>query len=1011
MKKSLLSLSLLFSLWSFAVINFSGNFPILDKTAESGEKEAPAPKSVAAAEAKVAKTVFVDGTFPVASGSVWKYNDNGTDLGTDWRTVSYDDSAWETGNGKFGYGDAAVTTLDFGADANNKYPTYYFRYEFNITDASQYGDLTFNLLKDDGAVVYVNGVEVIRSNMPAGDITYNTYASSTIGGSDETAFTPFTLVNMLQNGANVIAVEIHQADPSSSDLGFDMSVTAAPATLNPTAYPLSKSSQWRYLDNGSDLGAVNWDEAAYDNSSWAIGTAPFGYGDPTATVISYGPDAGNKYITSYFVKDIEIDLATVADMVQFGIRRDDGAVVYVNGVEVIRENMPEGAITYLTHSATIVDGANEKRYYTHNLPKTIFQNGLNRIAVEIHNRDGQSSDLGFDMYIKDAPQGVVCDEEHIGCFTSIVPTAQTPVMIIPAEHRFQMILKEGSAHIGNPGTIGGLHDFTGYVPNNGSSTTGYLSINHETTPGGVTMAGLHLDPVSKLWVIDYSKAVDFYNADLVTTTRNCSGGVTPWGTVITAEENTSGGDSNGDGYDDVGWLVEIDAATGMVKEYGNGKQEKLWAMGRMNHENVVVSNDGSVAYYGEDGGTDCVYKFVPTTPGNLYEGTVYVLKLDLPLSNDEPSSATATWVEVPNTTPADRNNIRNVAAALGGTDFNGVEDCEIDPITGMVYFTSKGKDRVYRFKDNGMTISDFETFVGGMTYPIEGLDGVTEPWGDGNDNLTFDDKGNLWVLQDGGKNYIWVIRPDHTQSNPKVLIHSSMPAGSEPTGLTFTPNFKYGFYSVQHPSASNTPQIDATFNEVTINKSTSVVFSLQENLGAQAPVTDFVANDVVVEEGQTVTFTDISTNNPTSWSWTFEGGTPATSTVQFPTVTYAEAGTYTVTLTTGNVAGTGEMTKTEYILVQEALGTNENALGDAVKLYPNPTEGIVTIQLNDEAGKNVLVEVYDITGRKVSSQAAETTGANQNIELNLSQFNGEQVFIVKMTVGDKTGTYKLLKVK
>jgi hypothetical protein len=413
---------------------------------------------------------------------------------------------------------------------------------------------------------------------------------------------------------------------------------AAAVTLTPTPYPLQKGSQWTYLDNGSDLGAVNWKALAYDNAAWAEGTAPLGYGDPATTVISYGPDASNKYITTYFIKDIEVDLATVAETVQFGVRRDDGVIVYVNGVEAFRMNMPADPITYLTHSSTIVDGADEKRYFTQNLPKTIFQNGVNRIAVEVHNRDGQSSDLGFDMYIKDAPEPVDCTEEHIGCFTSIAPTGQTPVMLIPTEHRFQLILKEGTPHLNNPGTIGGLHDFTGYVPGaNNSSTSGYLSINHETTPGGVTMAAMHLNPVTKLWVIDNSKAVDFYNTDLVTTTRNCSGGITPWGTVVTSEENTSGGDSNGDGYQDVGWHVEIDPATGMVKEYGNGKQEKLWAMGRMNHENIVVSNDGSVAYYGEDGGTDCVYKFVPTTPGNLYEGTVYVLKLDLPLSNDEPS--------------------------------------------------------------------------------------------------------------------------------------------------------------------------------------------------------------------------------------------------------------------------------------------------------------------------------------------------------------------------------------
>src|SRR5690606_30271273 len=190
------------------------------------------------------------------------------------------------------------------------------------------------------------------------------------------------------------------------------------------------------------------------------------------------------------------------------------------------------------------------------------------------------------------------------------------------------------------------------------------------------------------------------------------------------------------------------------KDYGNG-QEKLWAMGRMNHENVVVSADGSTAYYGEDGGTDCVYKFVADTPGDLTSGSVYVLKMDLPLSGNDPSSSTATWVEVPNATQADRNNISAVAGALGGTNFNGVEDCEIGTIDGKVYFTSKGKDRVYRFKDNGSTVSEFETFVGGKSYDVTTDQGVfTEPWRDGNDNLTFDDKGNLWVLQDGGLNYI-----------------------------------------------------------------------------------------------------------------------------------------------------------------------------------------------------------------------------------------------------------------
>lgn len=782
--------------------------------------------------------------------------------------------------------------------------------------------------------------------------------------------------------------------------------------LTPATYPLPKGSQWSYLDNGTDQGATGWQNLTFDNAAWATGTGPLGYGDPAATEISFGPDSNNKYITSYFSRDLQVDLASMADMVELGIRRDDGIIVYINGVEVIRDNMPTGTVTYLTFSSEIIDGAAEKRYNSFYVPKTAFVNGVNRISVEVHNRDGQSSDLGFDMYIQDKAAEFECEEGHIGCFTTINPTEQTPVMLYPGEHRFQMLFKQGDQYMDGSGVIPGNHDFTGYIPSTGetASTVGHLSVNHENSPGGVSILDIALDQDDYIWNVNDSRKVDIYNADLVTTTRNCSGGVTPWGTIITAEESTNGGDVNGDGYMDEGWLVEINPTTASVMEYGNGKQEKLWAMGRMNHENVVISADGTTAYYGEDGNTSCVYKFVANTPNNFYSGTLYVLDMDLDLSSDEPSSPTATWKVVPNNTPAECNNVANIADDLGGTNFNGVEDCEIGP-DGMVYFTSKGKNRVYRFKDNGTTVGQFETFVGGMTYPIETPGGtVMEEWRDGNDNLAFDDKGNLWVVQDGGRNYIWVVRPNHRQTDPQVLIHSSMPAGSEPTGLTFSPDFKYGFFSVQHPSGSNSPQLDATGLEVNFNASAALVFSNQTLLGTQTPVTDFSGNDLEIEEGGSVQFTDLSTNNPTSWAWTFEGGTPATSIEQNPTVTYAEPGTYNVTLVASNTAGNNEAAKNDYIVVEAVAGIGENPLANNVSVYPNPTSGIVNIELNDASGKNVNIVVYDFVGRKVSETNTQTTGASQKVELNLSKLAGEQVFIIQVQVGDKTGTYKLMKV-
>lgn len=83
-----------------------------------------------------------------------------------------------------------------------------------------------------------------------------------------------------------------------------------------------------------------------------------------------------------------------------------------------------------------------------------------------------------------------------------------------------------------------------------------------------------------------------------------------------------------------------------------------------------------------------------------------------------------------------------------------------------------------------------------------------------------------------------------------------------------------------------------------------------------APVANFTSNTSSIIAGQQISFTDSSTNNPTSWNWTFEGGTPATSTAQNPVVTYTTEGTYNVTLTTSNTTGSNTTTKTDYVTVR-----------------------------------------------------------------------------------------------
>lgn len=106
----------------------------------------------------------------------------------------------------------------------------------------------------------------------------------------------------------------------------------------------------------------------------------------------------------------------------------------------------------------------------------------------------------------------------------------------------------------------------------------------------------------------------------------------------------------------------------------------------------------------------------------------------------------------------------------------------------------------------------------------------------------------------------------------------------------------------------------------------------------QAPVADFVGVPTTVVVGNSVSFTDLSTNNPTGWSWTFAGGTPSTSTTQNPIITYNAVGTYTVTLTASNANGNNVATKTAYITVvasgSQSCDTLSNFVaGDTLTLY------------------------------------------------------------------------------
>ncbi|MCF8335448.1 MAG: CotH kinase family protein, partial [Bacteroidales bacterium] len=163
----------------------------------------------------------------VEKGSTWKYLDKGTEPSDGWSQIDFNDSGWEAGKAQLGYGDGdEETVVDYGSDGDNKYVTTYFRHTFSVEDTSKYKKLSIDLLRDDGAVVYLNGEEVIRSNMPGGEITYDTTASDYLSGQEESTFKTFTIdKDHLNPGENILAVEIHQANSTSSDISFDLGLS------------------------------------------------------------------------------------------------------------------------------------------------------------------------------------------------------------------------------------------------------------------------------------------------------------------------------------------------------------------------------------------------------------------------------------------------------------------------------------------------------------------------------------------------------------------------------------------------------------------------------------------------------------------------------------------------------------------------------------------------------------------------------------------------------------------
>ena len=156
----------------------------------------------------------------LSSEALWHFADDGNAPDVNWKLAGFDDSSWKLGPGQFGYGEGdEQTILEFGA-VNAKRITTFFRTALMLTEVPTNATLRLSLVFDDGIVVYINGLEVLRRNLAIGASAQDLAFAR--ADELENIWQHFIIPNELKKGTNLIAVEVHRADRTEEDLSFDL---------------------------------------------------------------------------------------------------------------------------------------------------------------------------------------------------------------------------------------------------------------------------------------------------------------------------------------------------------------------------------------------------------------------------------------------------------------------------------------------------------------------------------------------------------------------------------------------------------------------------------------------------------------------------------------------------------------------------------------------------------------------------------------------------------------------
>lgn len=266
------------------------------------------------------------------------------------------------------------------------------------------------------AVEFTNGIPVRLSRFSTNVVMVN-YSVEGTGGmatSGTLTFQPGETLKILTlpiaMPQNYELLSVRLANPVNGEItGIAQTFTVTPPATGSITPLIPFNSTWRYLDTGVDQGTA-WIAGGFDESGWSTGTARLGYKTGTtssgfATVLKFGPDTANKYRTYYFRKSFTVASVDAFASLFLETYRDDGVAVYLNGQNFYRNNLPSGTLAFSLFATNCTDDGAIVQSATLSLAALV--NGVNVIAVEVHQSSASSSDLVFDLQLAANPAAAV----------------------------------------------------------------------------------------------------------------------------------------------------------------------------------------------------------------------------------------------------------------------------------------------------------------------------------------------------------------------------------------------------------------------------------------------------------------------------------------------------------------------------------------------------------------------------------------------------------------------------